>query len=80
MKSSTTTIKKNSTLNMRGRSSGMIRNGVNFQPLKPIAPLKRESVRTVHNHQAHTQLVKLIKVPFDPLVLRQQRFLVRRLW
>nr|VDC95570.1 unnamed protein product [Brassica oleracea] len=42
--------------------------------------LSPKSVRTVHNHQAHTQLVKLIKVPFDPLVLRQQRFLVRRLW
>ena len=58
--------KKNSTSNMRGRSFGMIRNGVTFLPLKLMASSKGESVRTVHNHQAHTPQVKLIKVPFTP--------------
>nr|VDD23852.1 unnamed protein product [Brassica oleracea] len=68
MKSSSTTIIRNLTLNMLGRSCAMTRNGVTF--LKPMEALKGGSVRTVHNHQALTQMKpKLLKLINEPIVL-----------
>lgn len=42
MKSSSTTIKRNSVLNMLGRSCAMARNGVAFLLLKPMEALEKE--------------------------------------